>query len=108
MKYSFVRETVKNIVELLIARDFQLLWLNDLDQRITAEEMAEAISGYGRMTTPPANSFEDINVYLTDDPNEVRIDFDLWFDGAKSDLTLKCTINNSKSKRYSIDDIRML
>jgi len=108
MKYSSVREILENIVELLIAGDFPLLWLNDLDQRIAAEEMSEAVSGYGTMTTPPPSSFEKINIYQTDDPNQVRIDFDLWFDGSKSDLTLKCTINSSQLKKYSIDDIRML
>lgn len=108
MEYSFIKENVKKIIKMLIAEDFMLLWLNDLHQRITAEEMAEAVRGYGQMTMPSSGSFEEIEVYLTDDPDEVRIDFDLWFNGKRSDLTLKCTINSSKSKKYSIDDIRIL
>ncbi|MDQ0638334.1 hypothetical protein QF042_001899 [Pedobacter sp. W3I1] len=108
MTHSFIKEKVKNIVTLLVAEEFDLLWLNDLDQRINIQEMREALSGYGKMTMPPSSSFDEINVYSTNDPNEVRVDFDLWFDGMKSDLTLKCTINNSEQKQYSIDDIRML
>ncbi|WP_307532514.1 hypothetical protein [Pedobacter sp. W3I1] len=107
MTYSFIREKVKSIVELLINGEFNLLWLNDLDQRITAEEMASAIDGYGQMTMPPSSLFDEITAYPTNNPDELGVDFDLWFDGMRSDLTLKCTIN-SKQKKYSIDDIRML
>ncbi|QDW25180.1 hypothetical protein FFJ24_010305 [Pedobacter sp. KBS0701] len=108
MKDSFIIDKLKYIVSLLVAGELDLLWSNDLEQRITVEEMRQALSGYGRMTMPPNNSFEEISIYPTDDPKEVSVDFYLWFDGMKSDLTLKCTINNSNAKKYSIDDIRML
>jgi len=108
MTYSFIEENVKNIVALLVAEGFDLLWLNDLDQRVTVEEMRKALNGYGKMTMPPSSSFDDISVYPTDNPNKVRVDFDLWFDGLKTELTLKCTINSSEPKKYSIDDLRML
>lgn len=105
---SLINEELKNIVSLLVAGKLNLLWLNDFDQRITVEEMQAALSGYGKMTMPPTGSFEEINVYPANNPTEVCIDFYLWFNGMKSDLTLKCTINNSRQKKYSIDDIRML
>lgn len=108
MKRSFIIESVRNIVKLLITEDFKDLWLDDLDQRIVPEEIAEAVSGYGKMTIPPASSFDEIRVFPTDDPNVVRIDFDLWFDFMKSDLTLRCTIYMLEQKKYSIDDIRVL
>lgn len=108
MTYNFIKEEVKNIVKLLTAKELYLLWFNDFDQRITIEEMMEAISGYGEMTMPPLSSFDEINVYPTDDPNKVRVDFELWFNGMKSDLTLKCAIYSSMQKTYSIDDLRIL
>ncbi|WP_426328699.1 hypothetical protein [Pedobacter sp. R-06] len=70
MTNSFIEEKVKNIVTLLVAEEFDLLWLNDPHQRINIQEMREVLSDYGKMSMPPSSSFDEISVYPTDDPNE--------------------------------------
>ena len=49
------------------------------------------------MTNPPIDGYDSIVVHDKDDANEALIQFDLWIDSEKSDLTMTCKI-------YKIED----
>jgi protein tyrosine/serine phosphatase len=78
--------------------------------RLTEQELEQAINDYGgKITSPPNNNFNDINIYDTRDPNEVNIDYDLWTDNKKSDLTISVNLKQINDHvRFSVESIHVL
>lgn len=101
--------TLKEIVNLLVAKQYKNIFQMDYLKNYSESELTESILDYGGvLTLPPTKAFEECEVYETENPNIVRVDFDLWFDGKKSLLTLSCTIYRvGKKCKFSIDNIRI-
>lgn len=76
----------------------------------SASELKELIDEYGgHLTLPPDDDFVNINKIKIQNEPEYVIEYELWIDNEKSDLTLSCTVreeNNSAS--ISIDNIHVL
>jgi hypothetical protein len=108
-----IEKSVKNLVILLVNHNFSSIEKNGFLGRLTKEEVETAISEYpGKISMPPDDAYQDIVVYdIYDKNNEARkVEFDLWYDGEVSDLTL--SLNISKGERdeltVEIDDIHIL
>ena len=101
---------IKKIVELLSYEDYEAIVRNDYERRLTPEEIKIAIKEYGGdITLPPEENYNRMDVYQVRDRDEVIIDFDLWIDNGKSDLTLTVRIINVRSSpEYVVEDIHVL
>lgn len=100
---------LKEIVNLLIAKQYKNIVQLDYLKNYSESELEESILDYeGTLTLPPKKAFEECEIYETDDKNIIRVDLDLWFDNEKSDLTLSCTIYKvGRRYKFSIDNIRI-
>jgi hypothetical protein len=98
------------IVKLLAEERYNELYEGDLNKSISANELQQAVLEFGgKITVPPtAEAYGEIDIYKINE-NECSIDFDLWIDFRKSDLTLSCSIYKHDEKYdYSIDNLHVL
>lgn len=108
-----VKESVfvllKKIVKLLTCGEYDILTKMDIQKRVLPFEIKNVIEKYpGTLSYPPESAFALFDIYEVSN-NEIRVDFDLWFDGARSDLTLCCSFYEKENLwSFSIDDIRVL
>ena len=105
-----IENTIRKIVSWLISKDYSQLFINDFQKSISPEEIQSAIKDYrGNLTMPNNECFiNDLDIYEISE-NKITVDFDLWFDDKRSDLTLSCTIiNENGNYKYSIDNIHVL
>lgn len=112
MEKTVIQSVLKKINGLLVDKNYNLLYQLDVNKRITADEIEEAISEYGgEVTFPPVEAFDKIHVYeYDDDKDEVMVESYLWIDGEESDLTLSCEIVEYADGvvYFSLDDIHVL
>ncbi len=86
---------------------YEVIALDDLDDRVSASELEKAIDDYGgKLTLPPEGSYASYEDYYEDGDTEAIVEFDLWFDNQRSDLTLRTVIDDKGG--YSIVDVRVL
>lgn len=97
------------IVTKLVEREYLRLFTNDCSKKITEKELKTSIEEYsGTPTLPPKEAFNDFDFYEISD-EEASVDFDLWINDAKSDLTLSFTIKKTlNGYGYQIDNIHVL
>jgi hypothetical protein len=81
--------------------------------RLSKDEIDKAINSYpGKITMPPDKEFEEFECYEIKNSTkpEWAIDFDLWYDNERSELTLSSTIEKKENGNWviSIDDIHVL
>jgi len=109
MDKTLIKEIVHDIVSKLVDRNFDAIYQNDDRKLISANEIKFAIDDYkGILTSPPIESFDSMDVYLVSEI-EANVDFDLWYDDKKSDLTLSCNLRQVSTKLvYSIEGIHIL
>jgi len=105
-------DPLKTIVNALINRKFVELEKDGRIGRLTSKEIAWALDGYpGTLSAPPDQAFADVEVYPVRGREipEYQVEFDLWYDGKRSDLTLLLTaIESPDGLHLSIDDLRAL
>ena len=112
MKKELIIKTVKLVIGLLSSHDYERIADLDFRRISTASGIKQAIEDYGgEVTIPPDTSFNEIDIYpLKGIENQVNVDFDLWINNEKSDLTLTVTIIKEYEDlyRYSVKGIRVL
>ncbi|TAA72667.1 DUF7668 domain-containing protein [Planococcus salinarum] len=76
----------------------------------TVEELKEQLVDYGgTLTASPETDYKNLDLYEIDDKPEWMLEYELWVDGEKSDLTLTCTVRlTEKEKSIAIDSIHVL
>ncbi len=90
-----LKQGVKEIVELLVNQEYTRLENNKKIGVLTASEVEQAIVDYGqKLTLPPEDAYNEMDIFKLDNPRnfteEYSIDFELWTNNSKSDLTLSC------------------
>ena len=75
-----------------------------------SEELKELVEEYGgKLTIPPDEDYKNINIIEVEDEPEYFIEYELWVDGEKSDLTLGCTVQFTEDEvRITIENIHVL
>ncbi len=113
MERSEIISALKQLVALMVKGEIQHVVALSQNGRLSAGEIALAISDYpGTISMPPDAAFDDFCMYgVYEAKTEARkIEFDLWYDGKASDLTL--SVDVSKGERggltMTIDDIHVL
>jgi hypothetical protein len=105
---------LKQVVEWLVAGDFNAVAAATNAYRLSAEQMAHAIRIYGQtLMTPPSSSYESLDIVRVTRASEPTwsVRFDLWtLEEGRSDLTLECTISmpSTGSAAIEIDGIHVL
>lgn len=104
-----ILNVIEFIVKLLAEKRYDDLYKADLNKRISTNDLQQAIIEYGGVVTiPPVETYTEADFYEINE-NECSIDFDLWIDFKKSDLTLSCSIYKYAEKyHYSIDNLHVL
>jgi hypothetical protein len=100
-------KVLEKVVGHLVIKNYSYLYETDVNKRLSASEIELAIKGYtGNISFPPKSAFNDFFDYGDEYGTERLIEFDLWFDNQKSDLTLGITVY--RTGEYSIEDIHVL
>lgn len=105
--------TVKRVVELLVLGRFDALEKLSKGNRLTANEMREAVMDFPATFVMPVNNvFENLDVIEigNTNPTEWSVRFDLWTKEGRSDLSLELTLIKTNSKLFNveIDSIHVL
>ena len=91
MNKPMLSDAVKRVVSLLVRGDFDALERMKMLGPSTKNEYASALECYLRgreaLREPPTEAFDSLDIYNTAEKNKWRVDFDLWTDGGRSDLT---------------------
>lgn len=62
-----------------------------------------------KVTMPPSGAYDSVVVYDKDETDEALIQFDLWIDSEKSDLTMTYRIHEIGSEcPFIIENLRVL
>lgn len=102
---------VKELVQRLIDKEYEIFYQIGMSGEYNSKEIEELINDYGgKLTNPLVQDYEDMDIYEIDDEPEYVIEYDLWVDGQKSDLTLPATIRFAEGKEtsISIDNIHVM
>jgi hypothetical protein len=110
---SEIKSKVKEVVELLVNKDYEslakrgyisVLGIPDIKRVIF--EYSEFWAHEGVLTVPPPDDFNNIGIIEISRPQrafkEFHVDYDLWIDGKRSDLTLQCDAEVDRSGQVSI------
>lgn len=110
-----IKNGVKEIVEMLVREEYRKLEKMNKIGVLTSSELSEAILQYGeRLTFPPNESFDEMDIFKLDNPQkyneEYSIDFELWTNDCRSDLTLSCeaTVNEKNEVNVTIYSVHVL
>jgi hypothetical protein len=91
MDLRMIEDVVRQIVLLLVHGEFEKLENMKMLGPSTREEYALALQNYLRgrevLCEPPPEAFSQLEVDKTRDAKRWRVDFDLWTDRGRSDLT---------------------
>ena len=109
MEKDQIKDVVRQVVTHLVYGNYDLLAVNDYLKLIGPEDIQLAVDEYpGKISLPPDKEYDSIDIYTISD-KEIAIDFDLWYDNEKSELTLSCNLKEIDGKiEYTIEGIHIL
>ncbi|EGR0592566.1 MULTISPECIES: DUF7668 domain-containing protein [Enterobacteriaceae] len=104
---------IKRLVESLVANDIDGMVRQGENGRLSKEDIFNTLQDYpGEISLPPDEAYSNAVEYAIYDkkPEARKVEFDLWFDGYESDLTLSADVRKGDSGNFviSIDDIHVL
>lgn len=110
MEIRKIIPSLKPLVESLVKCEYQLIQLTGRGGSFTANELKELVNEYGGMLTiPPKEDYKNINIIEVECEKEYLIEYELWVDGEKSDLTLSCTVQYTEEKvKIMIENIHVM
>jgi hypothetical protein len=99
--------TLNRIGQLLVAGDYEGLARLTNSQRLTADELRQAVLDYGRrLVPPPQDTWSTRSTVEIEDtvPEAWSVYVDLWTaEEGRSDLTLELTIRDSAADTYTVE-----
>lgn len=108
-----LKQPVRQVIEHLVAGKYAELETLTGRKRLSAQDMAKAISDYGRkLVSPPDDGFGLMDVVEVRDaqPRQWSVTMPLWtYEEGRSDLSIGVTlIADEKDIRIELDDIHVL
>jgi len=109
-----IRGTVRRLVEMLVAEDYDGIEEATQGRRLTAEQLSQAVEEYGReLQMPPEVVFDNLDVYEIEGaiPQAAWVIVDLWtVEEGRSDLTLEIRLTDTGGELYDmeIDNLHVL
>jgi hypothetical protein len=110
VKVEKIIPILKLLVESLVEGEYSLIQLTGRSGPYTSEQLKELVEEYGgKLTIPPDEDYKNINIIEVEDEPEYFIEYELWVDGEKSDLTLSCTVQFTENEvTIMIENIHVL
>jgi hypothetical protein len=108
-----LKESVRQVIALLVAGKYTELETLTHGVRLSAKEIATAVSDYGRkLTLPPESGFGEMNAVEVKNaqPKKWSIAMPLWtHEEGRSDLTMEMTIiEKANGFAIELDDLHVL
>ena len=108
-----IKDLIKNIVTLMVDSKFDEIVSRNENGRLSAVDIENVLRDYpGNISQPPESAYDNFNVYEIYDLTKGarKVEFDLWYDNTRSDLTLSADIceDLNGNLTISIDDIHVL
>lgn len=108
-----IKLLIKNLIILLVNSKFDEIVERNENGRLSCVDIGNAINDYpGVISLPPDSAYDAACIYgVYDEEIEARkIEFDLWYDGQPSDLTLSADVRKNVHGNFviSIDDIHVM
>lgn len=103
---SLLRETVIDFVQ----GDFNKIQTR-LQNGLSISDLREELSYWSSLTIPPDAAYENVNFYKYDDGSGYALEFELWIDNQRSDLTLSCESiidENDNILSFTIENLHVL
>ena len=98
--------TLNLVGQLLVVGDYEGLARLTKGQRLTADELRQAVVDYGRRLVLPQNAWSARSVVDVEEavPKAWSIYMDLWTaEEGRSDLTLELTLRDSEHDTYNVE-----
>ena len=109
MEIKEIKASLKKIIENIVNKNYKAIYEDDYLQEMSADQMEEILLDYGGIFTMPPEIYLDKFIIYMISENELTIDFDLWSNNEKSDLTLICRFKDfNNTIRYTIEDMHVL
>ena len=111
MTHNELSLVVKELVQRLINKEYEFIHHSGMSGEYISKEIEELINEYGgELTVPLIEDYEGMDICEIDDEPEYVIEYDLWVDDEKSDLTLSATIriDEKGATRITIDNIHVM
>lgn len=110
MKKEDIYMLVKKCVELLVSGNLLEIDKSGMNGRLSLEEVRHALSEYpGELTIPPADAYERMHIYERAPTGWQNVEFELWYNGNESDLTLSVRVREISGRgELQIMDIHVL
>ena len=101
---------LKTLVESLVNKEYSTIEKRGESGEYNAEELKDLVEEYGGIiTTPPEEDYNNINIIKIESEPEYAIEYELWVDNEKSDLTLSANIRfNESERKITIENIHVL
>lgn len=107
-----IENAIRKIEKKLVSEDYEKAVTLTKNSRLTAKDVEAALKNYGgKVTAAPGYVFDSLEVTETSnfEPKAWYVDYDLWIDGKRSDLTLSLTVSFVGDEIIpSIDNLHML
>jgi len=104
-----IRNLLKNLILDLSQKKYEDIVTSRRNGDLDCSTIEKLINNYpGNITLPPEEAFNEIDfIEYENRPGEGEIDFDLWYDNKRSDLTINAEVyvDNKGRKNIRIYDI---
>jgi hypothetical protein len=103
---SLLGDTVKDFVQ----GDFNKIQAK-LQNGLSIGDLKEELSYRGLLTIPPDAAYENVHFYKYDDGSGYALEFELWIDNQRSDLTLSCEAiidDNNNIRAFTVENLHVL
>ena len=109
MRLSKITDVLKHINKLLVFKNYEKLCGDDIEKVLATSDIKNKIEEYkGEITYPNESAFYDFYIYPVD-KNTIAVEFDLWLNDSKSDLTMSCYITDKNDDyQYGLQDFHTL
>ncbi|MFD2807268.1 hypothetical protein SAMN05216565_10346 [Litchfieldia salsa] len=82
-----------------------------LQNGLSISDLREELSNWDSITIPPDDAYENVHFYKYDDESGYALEFELWIDNHRSDLTLFCEAiidENNNILAFTIENLHVL
>ncbi|WP_031530901.1 DUF7668 domain-containing protein [Dyadobacter crusticola] len=102
---------IKQLMTLIANRHFGLVYHLDYEKELTEKYIKEIVDSHpGTLSPTPDKEIENVYLFETLYPNQLRADIDLFYDGERGDLTVGCRVYDvgEDEYRFAIEEIHVM